>query len=140
MQSLIAILMEGLYRAALSMQRCYITSSDLSTKYLAVYLWCNPYFLYLQDSLLCCVLTFSQFFLWNLFNPNCYKNLVISSLSQPVEYHSTTVQPFTDLPLKFFRASLMVVSGFGDICVAISLRRGIVISALDSLDLLEIKF
>ena len=56
---------------------------------------------------------------------------------------STTVlyvQPVTDLTLEFFRASLMFLPKFVDICVAISSKCGRVISGLASLDLLAIKF
>ena len=37
-------------RDALAIQRCYITSLDLSTRFVATYLWYNPYSQYLPDS------------------------------------------------------------------------------------------
>ena len=76
------------YRVALAIQRCYITSLDLSTKFVAIWLWCNPYSRYLPDFFFWRIFSVSQFFL-RIFITLCVTRTLWFSFSLSTsEYHS----------------------------------------------------
>ena len=106
MSIFVVLLMQGIYRDALAIQRCYITNSDFSTKFEVFYLWYNPCSQYLPDFLLSARISIQSIrFLQNLFNP-------IKTLKHPFSFNQWSTTVLSVQPV--------ISQGFPNVCTQIS--------------------